>query len=180
MNITILTIEAATVLFHINSELLVRAQMTDKAPRPNTAQTPNFRRLVRCNCHTCSTSTNASKLGAQMKTNHGQGKRDDDCVRNDVGYRESIVQHGRIYAMLFLDDGACPVRGKVTSTDEDDREEECDSPARDEKEHRQCDPIKYWSCSFGKDTSVQENEAGFYETQCRYLQDFDRPERLSK
>ena len=37
--------------------------------------------------------------------------------------------------MRLFDDRASPVRGKVASTDEDDREEERDSPASDNEEH---------------------------------------------
>ena len=52
MKITILTIEEATVLGHLSPKLPARAQVTYKAPRPKIAQTPNFRRVVRCSCQT--------------------------------------------------------------------------------------------------------------------------------
>ena len=52
MKITILTIEAPTVLGHVRPELPARAQVAYKAPRPKIAQTPNFRRVVRCSCQT--------------------------------------------------------------------------------------------------------------------------------
>ncbi len=48
MKITILTIEAATALGRINTNLLIVAQMTYKAPRPKIAQMPSFRWVVRC------------------------------------------------------------------------------------------------------------------------------------
>ena len=56
--------------------------------------------------------------------------------------------------MLLLDNSAGPVRRKVVSTDEDDREEKRDGPASDDVEYGRCDPGKYWSRCLGKDTSV--------------------------
>ena len=81
---------------------------------------------------------------------------------------QSILQHGSVNTMLLLDNCAGSVRRKVGSTVEHYQEDECNGPASDDGKDGQCDPSEDWSRCLGKDSSVQEDKAGFHEQGSRW------------